>query len=202
MALTRSMLKGMGLTEEQVGAIIDEHVSTVDGLKAERDKYKEDAESVPTLKKELEDLKKTIESADDEGWQKKYEQEHNDFEAYKTHVAEEQKETECKRLYKSLLLENGVGESHIDSILRVTDFKNMKINKDGSLTDTNKLVEDIKSAWAGFITSTSTQGAGVETPPAGNGQMTKEAFNQLSLAEQMKYANEHPSEVDGFFKEG
>ena len=35
MALTRTLLKGMGLTEEQAGTIIEAHTETVDGLKAD-----------------------------------------------------------------------------------------------------------------------------------------------------------------------
>lgn len=195
MALTRGMLKGMGLTEEQVGAIIDEHVATIDGLKADRDKYKADAENLPGVQKELDDLKKKMESSDSNEWQEKYKKEHNDFEQYKAQVAEEKRESECKGLYKELLLNNGVGESHIDSILRVTDFKNIKIGEDGKLENADKLTEDIKSAWSGFITSKSTQGASVATPPATGTSMTKEAFAQMPLAEQMKYANEHPEEL-------
>ena len=33
MSLSRSMLKGMGLTDEQVDAIIEEHASAKDNLK-------------------------------------------------------------------------------------------------------------------------------------------------------------------------
>ena len=44
MALTREFLKGMSLTEEQVSAIIGEHVSTTDAMKKQIDKYKADSE--------------------------------------------------------------------------------------------------------------------------------------------------------------
>lgn len=196
MALTRSMLKGMGLTEEQVGAIIEEHVSAIDGLKAERDKYKAEAEELPNVRGELEDLKKSIDSNDGAEWQSKFEKEHADFEQYKTQVAEEKREAECKGLYKDLLIKTGVGESHIDSILRVTDFTKIKTNKDGGLNDESKLSEEIKSLYGGFITSQGAQGASVENPPGNGGGMTKEAFGQLPLAEQMKYANEHPNEIN------
>ena len=52
MALTRNMLKGMGLTDEQVSAIIDAHTDTTDALKAQRDQYKADAEKLPAVQKE------------------------------------------------------------------------------------------------------------------------------------------------------
>ena len=37
MALTRSFLKGMSLTDEQVSAIIDAHAESIDALKQHRD---------------------------------------------------------------------------------------------------------------------------------------------------------------------
>ena len=57
MALTRKLLKGMGLTDEQMDTIIEAHSDTVDGLKGELSKYKADAEKLPGVQKELEDLK-------------------------------------------------------------------------------------------------------------------------------------------------
>ena len=57
MALTRKLLKGMGLTEEQVDTIIEAHTETTDGLKKDIEKYKGDAEKLPGVQKELNDLK-------------------------------------------------------------------------------------------------------------------------------------------------
>ena len=71
MALTRKLLKGMGLTDEQVDTIIEAHTDTVDGLKEDINKYKGDAEKLPTVQKELDDLK----AAGDGGFKQKYEDE-------------------------------------------------------------------------------------------------------------------------------
>ena len=38
MALTRAFLKGLGLTDDQMSAIIEAHTDTVDGIKKDRDK--------------------------------------------------------------------------------------------------------------------------------------------------------------------
>ena len=57
MALTRKLLKGMGLTDEQVDTIIEAHTDTVDGLKEQVKTYKADAEKLPNVQKELDDLK-------------------------------------------------------------------------------------------------------------------------------------------------
>lgn len=83
MALTRKLLKGMGLTDEQVDTIIEAHTDTVDGLKADIGRYKADAEKLPGIQKELDDLKK--EDADG-GYKAKYEKEKKDFQDFKDGV--------------------------------------------------------------------------------------------------------------------
>ena len=177
MALSRALLKGMNLTDEQVQAIIDAHRETVDGLKDEVSKYKEDAEKLPGVQKELDDLKK-----DGGDWQKKYEDEHNAFDEYKKTVEEKETTASLKAAYKKLLTDQKVGEKHIDSILRVTDFSAMKLKKDGSLEDADKLTESIKSEWSGFITEKEDKGAKVETPPSGQGKDSSRTGRAAEIA--------------------
>lgn len=195
MALTREMLKGMGLTEEQVNAIIGEHVNVTSVLKDQVKEYKADAEKLPEVQKELEDLKKS-----GGNWEEKYNKEHADFEQYKKDVAAQEVIAQTKAAYSALLKENNIGEKYIDSILRVTDFSTMELDKDGKLKGADALSESIKSDYNGFIVSTETHGAGAETPPGDPNTMTKEAFEKLSLSERMSYANEHPSEAANFLR--
>ena len=195
MALTREMLKGMALTEEQVSAIISEHVSVTSALKEQIKEYKEQAELLPAVQKELDDLKKS-----GGNWQDKYNKEHEDFEQYKKDIAAKEAESKVKSAYSALLKENGIGDKYIDSILRVTDFSKMELDREGKLKGADQLSEGIKSDYSGFIVSTETRGAGTETPPADPNSMTKEAFEKLSLAERMSYANEHPGEVSNLLK--
>ena len=68
MSLTRKMLKAMGIEEEKIDQIIEAHSETVDSLKADRDTYKEDAEKLKTVQKELDDLK----AKGDDGWKEKH----------------------------------------------------------------------------------------------------------------------------------
>lgn len=159
MALTRSLLKGMGLTDEQVSSIIEAHSETVEGLKAERDKYKAEAEKLPDVQNELDTLK-------NEGWKAKYEKEHKEYSDYKADIASKETLGKVKAAFRQLLLDKHVGEKHIDSIMRVTDFGSMKLDGE-KLADADKLSKQIESDWSGFITSTETKGANVETPPAG-----------------------------------
>ena len=170
MALTRKMLSGMGLTAEQVDAIIEEHTNVTQGLITDRDKYKADAEKLPGVQKQLDDLQKG-----DNDWKQKYEKEHSDFEAFRKDVNDKESAAKVKEAYQKLLEDAGVATKHLKTVLKVTDFSGMKLDKDGNLEGADKLTESIKSDWSDFISTTSTQGTGVQNPPAKGGKAkTKE----------------------------
>ena len=167
MALTRAMLKGMGLTDEQVSAIIEEHTSVTSALKEQVKEYKEEADKLPDVQKELDQLKK--DQKDNDEWKAKYDKEHTDFEAYKTDIVAKETTAKLQNAYKKLLTECKVGDKHIDSIIRVTDFKDVKLKDDGTFENADKLKEKIAADWSGFISQEGTKGAEVNNPPAGNG---------------------------------
>lgn len=60
MALTRKMLKAMGIGEEQIDQIIEAHADTVDALKEERDALKGKAQKLAGVQKELDDTKNSL----------------------------------------------------------------------------------------------------------------------------------------------
>ena len=163
MSLTRKMLKAMNIEEEKIDQIIEAHTETVDGFKEKLNDYKDKAEKYDGVKKELDELK---EGGDD--WQKKYEKEHSDFEAYKTDVtAKETKRTKehaIREFYKGV----GVSEKRLDAVMKVTDFDSFELDKDGKIKDADKHTETAKSEWADFIETTTTRGASTATPPANN----------------------------------
>lgn len=167
MSLTRKYLKEIGIESEKIDLIIEAHTDTVDALKDERDKYKENAEKVKGLEEELERAKENAKT--DSEWQEKYEKEHSDFEAYKKEQSEQANKNAIKDAYRKLLKEAGVSEKRIDTVMRVTEWKDISLDKEGKLKDADKLTESIKSDWADFITSTNTSGAKTQTPPATSG---------------------------------
>jgi len=182
MALTRTMLKTMGLSEEQVDTIIAEHTNTTealkeqrdgfkderDNLKKERDEFKKKADTVTDLEKEIETLKEDRTTADD--WKEKYESEHKKLEDYKADVTNKETAAKVKDAYKKLLVECNVGDKHIDSILKLNEYKDLKLNEEGAFDNADDLKKKITEDWSGFISSTEKRGAGVETPPAGKGE--------------------------------
>lgn len=170
MSLTRKMLKAMGIEEEKIDQIIEAHTETVDGFKDKLNDYKDKAEKYDGVKKELDDLKDG-----DNDWQKKYEKEHSDFEAYKTDITAKETKRTKEHAYRELLRGAGVSEKRLDAILKVTNLDSVELDKDGKIKDADKHTETVKTEWADFVETTSTQGAETATPPTNNGgtKMTK-----------------------------
>ncbi len=163
MALTRKLLKGMGLTEEQVDTIIEAHTETTDGLKKDIEKYKGDAEKLPGVQKELDDLK----AAGDGGYKEKYEKEKKAFEDFKTAQTEKETRQAKENAYRDLLKAAGVSEKRIPAILKVTDLNGIEMDGD-KIKDADKHTKTVKTEWAEFVESTNTTGATTTTPPANN----------------------------------
>ena len=163
MALTRKLLKGMGLTEEQVDTIIEAHTETTDGLKKDIEKYKGDAEKLPGVQKELNDLK----AAGDGGYKEKYEKEHADFEKYKADQTAKETRQAKETAYRELLKAAGVSEKRIPAILKVTDLNGIEMDGD-KIKDADKHTKTVKTEWAEFVESSNTTGASTTTPPANN----------------------------------
>jgi hypothetical protein len=174
MSLTRKMLKAMGIDEEKIDQIIEAHTETVDGFKEKVNDYKDKAEKYDGVKKELDELK---EGGDD--WQKKYEKEHSDFEAYKNDVIAKETKRTKEHAICELLKGAGVSEKRLDSVLKVTNFDDFELDKDGKIKDADKHTETVKTEWADFIETTTTQGANTATPPANNGKGTTETKEEI-----------------------
>ena len=194
MALTdaqvREILSSAGIPAENLEnatkKIMDGHILSINALREQRDGFKADAEKLPTVQKELDDLK----AKGDQNWQQKYEKEHSDFDAYKKQIKDEKDLNQKADLYRALLRSEKVEEKRIDSILKVTDLTSLKV-VDGKLDDVETLKNTIKTEWSGFIVSEHIEGAEVDNPPANN---EKGAFEKLSLGDKMTYANEHPTD--------
>ena len=195
MSITRKMLKGMSLTEEQIDTIIEAHTETVESLKEERDKFRKDAEKLPSLQKELEEFKEK--SGD--GYEQKYNDLKKEFEDYKSEQSAIAEKAAKEAAYKEMLREAGVSDKRIASVMRVTNLADIKIDKDGKLKDYDKLMDNVKSEWSDFIEAKETKGADTKKPPSNNGgNMTKEDILKIkdTAERQQKIAENH--ELFGF----
>lgn len=163
MALTRKLLRGMGLTEEQADTVIEAHTETVEGLKERISAHEGDARELENVRRELEELK-----AGGGEWQKRFEEEHALFESYKQEQETRELKARKAEAYGALLKETGISERRIGAILRLTDVDGLELDENGKLKDAEAKAEEIRREYSDFIVTSTERGADVPTPPANN----------------------------------
>lgn len=180
MALTRSLLKALGLNDEQISSIIEAHTDTITGLKDSLKAAEEKAKRFDDVEKELNELK----SKGTEDYKAKYEAEHTAFENYKSDVTAKEtkaaKETAVKAYFEE---KNIVGKNQAIAMRGVkSDIDKLILDDQGKIKDTTSLDELIKGDYAGLISTTKIKGANTPNPPAntGSGKMTKEQIFAIS----------------------
>lgn len=176
MALTRKMLKAMGIEEEKIDQIIEAHVETVDGLKADIDKYKANAEKLPGVQRELDELK----AKGDDGWKEKHDKVKKDFDDYKADITAKETRSAKEKAYKALLKETGVAEKYIEDVLGVAKLDDLEL-KDGKFTDAEKIAAAVKEKFSSFIVTTHTTGAATATPHTTSGATPKTKEEILAI---------------------
>lgn len=193
MALTRKSLKELGLTEEQITEVIEGHSETVNALKEEVAKYKEEAEKVPGLQKQVEDSKKV------DSYKEKYEKLQKEYTDYKAEQAKAKTAAQKRDAYRALLEEAGVSEKRIAAVLKVSDIDALELDADGKVKDSKAVVNSIKTEWADFIQSGGKEGAKTSTPPQGGGKaMTKDDIMGIKNAADRQRAIAENHELFGF----
>lgn len=178
MALTRKLLKGMGLTDEQVDTIIEAHTDTVDGLKADISKYKADAEKLPGVQQQLDDLQ----AAGDGGYKEKYEKEHKAFEDYKADITAKESKAAKEKAVRAYFEGKNITGANLDLAMRGCGEEMAALELDGDkIKDTKSLDALVEGTYKGLVSTTQTKGANPANPPAnaGGGTMTKDQIMQI-----------------------
>ena len=180
-------MQGMGLTEEQVNAIIEANEETISGLKAEIEKHKtasEDSEKkLAKVQKELDDMKEEAEENDGKNpYKVKYDAIKEEFENYKKDISAKETRATKREAYKALLKECGVSDKRIDTVLKCSDDVINGIElEDGNVKGADDLKKAVKEEWSDFIATDGAQGAATTTPPKNTGgTMSKEDIRKIS----------------------
>lgn len=176
MALTRSMLKSMTLTDEQISAIIEAHMDTVDGLKAERDTLKAAAATAEEVAKERDRLKDQLAQAGDAA------KVQAEFDSYRQQVEQDKLRGRKATALDKLLRDAGVVKDSFRTTLgRTWDMDKIELDDAGGIKDAAALMETVKRDYGDFIATTTTTGTSPVTPPQGGGmKLTKEQIAAIS----------------------
>lgn len=206
MALTkaqvREILSAAGVTSENmseaVDKIIDGHVTSVNALREDVAKYKADAEKLPTVQKELDDMKANT----NDSWKEKYDNLKGEFDQYKNDVQAKETKAAKEAAYRAILKDANLSEKGIEKAIKYAEWDKIELGEDGKLKGANDHIKAVREEWAEYVTTTTTTGAKTSTPPANNGgtKLTKAEIYardehgryKLSTAERQKALAENP----------
>lgn len=176
MALTRKYLKSIGLNEDQIEGVIEEHQNTLESLKEQNKTLKADAEKLPGVQKELDDLK----AAGDGGYKEKYEAEVKAHKEYKQQIESEKKAALDEADVMAICKEAGIArESSLRLIVKDFDRSKIERGEDGKITNRAKLVEAVKTDYADFVGTPGKDGTPPATPPTGGGGGTAKTKKEI-----------------------
>lgn len=176
MSLTRKALSAMGLEAEKIDQIIEMHTETVSALKEqindlkdENDKQKKEAEKLPAVQRELDELKERVAAEEKEREGKDYDKLKEEFDNYKTEQEAKATRAAKEKAFRELLSDMKVSDKGVKAILKWQGVDGINLDDEGKITDASALRKSIKEDWGDYIQTTQTQGAGTPTPPANNG---------------------------------
>lgn len=139
----------------------------------EKARYKAKLEEIDTLKGEKQTAEDSATTA--EKWKTKYNALKEDFDNYKREQTAKETRGAKEKAVRQLLRDAGISEKRLDSVLRVYDVDGVELDDKGAIKDAKARTDAVKTEWADFIVTTTTQGADIAHPPTntGGGALTK-----------------------------
>lgn len=191
--MKREFLRGLGLEDETVQKIIDEHHDTL------RD-FKDKAEKAESLQEQLDKANKELDNRDKQitDLQKAKD---GDNQELKDKLANYEKENaQYKADMKELKLNNAVKlavakeANDANDILAFIDQDELELQDDGTVKGLDKAVESLKESKPYlFAPSKPTGNSPVDgSNPTGNDGITQEQFNKMTYSQKVELKNSDP----------
>ena len=168
---------GEACTEEIENRLVALHLGVVDPLKDDLAKYKADAEKLPSVQKQLDDLK----AAGDGGYKEKYEKEHSAFEAFKTDITAKESKAAKEKAVRAYFESKNITGANLDLAMRGCGEEMAALELDGEkIKDTKALDALVDGTYKGLV---SKQTVRLDTGARFNGggkPMTKDEIMQIT----------------------
>lgn len=161
--------------KDVLGQICDLHTSSNEDL----------TENVKTLRADLEKAERERDEfkakAPKDGVEtvtkEEYDKLKSEYEDYKSDIQTKATKQAKEHAFREVLKAENVANDWIDTIIQAssTDIDGVELDKDGKISNTDKIAEGVKTKWAKCIETTTVKGAKFENPPknGGNSKMTK-----------------------------
>ena len=168
---------GDACTEEIENRLVALHLGVVDPLKDDLTKYKADAEKLPGVQKELDDLK----AAGDGGYKEKYEKEHSAFETFKNDITAKESKAAKEKAVRAYFESKNITGANLDLAMRGCGEEMAALELDGEkIKDTKSLDALVDGTYKGLV---SKQTVRIDTGARFNGggkPMTKDEIMQIT----------------------
>lgn len=176
MALTRKLLKSLGLEDEKIESIIEAHGETVEGLKQKLEKAEAEAAKVAELTTQLNNANEKLAKSGDAA------KVQADFDAYKEEIAKEKATASKRAAADALLKEAGYARESVRGlILRTIDLDKWEADDNGGIKDADAFKQSVKADYADLVSTTQTTGTPPANPPTGGKvTMTKEEIGKIT----------------------
>lgn len=139
---------GDACTEEIENRLVALHLGVVDPLKDDLTKYKADAEKLPGVQKQLDDLKAT----GDGGYKEKYEKEHSAFEAFKTDITAKESKAAKEKAVRAYFESKNITGANLDLAMRGCGEEMAALELDGEkIKDTKSLDALVDGTYKGLV---------------------------------------------------
>ena len=198
MSLTRKMLKGMGLTEEQADTILEAHTETVDGLKDKLKVAEEKATAFDGVQKELDTLK----AKGSDGYEEKFKKLQKEFNDYKADITAKETKAAREAAAKAFFEGKHITGANLAIAMRGArdEISELELDADGKIKDGSKLENLVKGEFASLVVTSTTRGANTSVPPTntGGGKMTKDQILAIKDIGQRQAAIAENHELFGF----
>lgn len=190
MALTREYIRKLAkesdveLPKEFIDGIVSEHITA-------RDAYADEQVKTALASNKPEPQQVNVKET------QAYKDLEKQFTDYKADIEAKETKAAKDKAYREILKKTGVGESHIDLILKATNLDEIDLDKDGSIKDEDKHKGIIEKEYSRYIDHYEERGAQVATPPANNGGsvMTKEKIYEMKDGRYVLSASQRQAEL-------
>ena len=158
MSITRKFLKALGIEDDKADQIIEAHTEVANGLKADLERYKADAEKLSEVQVELDGLK----AMKDDGLQAKVDQLTAELTEEKAGRKKDRQEAAIRQELTAM------GAQDVDYLLYKLGDTSELFDEDGHLKDRDAFTEKTKADYPNQFKAESTKSKGTPPPPAGD----------------------------------
>lgn len=190
MALTRKFLSALGIESEKIDQIVEANSESLTGLKEEIAQLKEDlktakadAEKLPAVEKELNDLKEqnAADAKAREG--KDYDALKKEFDDYKADIAARDTKAAKEKALREVLKDLNMSDKGVSLVLKYQNIDGIELEEDGKIKGVADLRKSLKEDWGDYVVKSETKGAETNTPPGdkggSKGYKTKEEIMEI-----------------------